>query len=161
MIVVSNTSPITNLAAIGQFDLLHKLYGEVYIPDSVWAELNADDQPWPGSVEVAGASWVERRTAGLRELVVAFERDLDRGEAEAIALAIEIGADLILLDEHEGRRIAQRHKLNVIGVLGILLDAKRRGFIDIVMPFVESLHQTAGFYLSDQIVDAVRNLAGE
>ena len=67
----------------------------------------------------------------------------------------------MLLDEHEGRRIAQRHKLYVIGVLGILLDAKQRGFIDLVMPLVESLHQTAGFYLSDQVVDAVRSLASE
>ncbi len=72
-----------------------------------------------------------------------------------------MSADLILLDEHEGRRIAQRHKLNVIGVLGILLDAKQKGFIDLVMPHVESLHRAAGFYLSDQVVDAVRNLAGE
>ena len=107
MIVVGNTSPITNLAAIGQFDLLHSLYGEVSIPDAVWTELNAHGRQWPGSAEVANASWVERRAVGNQELVVAFERDLDRGEAEAIALAVEMSADLILLDEHEGRRIAQ------------------------------------------------------
>ena len=88
MIVVSNTSPITNLAAIGQFDLLQKLYGQVYIPNAVWVELNANGRQWPGSVEVANASWVERRTVDNRELVIAFARDLDQGEAEAIALAI-------------------------------------------------------------------------
>ena len=53
MIVVSNTSPLTNLAAIGQFHLLHLLYEKTYIAEGVWAELNAYQRPWPGSAEVA------------------------------------------------------------------------------------------------------------
>ena len=53
MIVVSNTSPLTNLAAIGQFDLLHRLYGNVHLAQGVWDELNASGKPWPGSNEVA------------------------------------------------------------------------------------------------------------
>jgi predicted nucleic acid-binding protein len=161
VIAVSNTSPLTNLAAIGQFQLLHDLYDSVCIPEAVWLELNANDRQWPGSAEVASASWVERHTVNNRQLVTALEMDLDHGEAEAIALAIQLGANVVLLDEHEGRRIAQRHQLPVVGVVGILLDAKQNGYIDKVMPYVEDLHQVAGFYLSSRIIDRVRRLAGE
>ena len=61
MIVVSNTSPLTNLAAIGQFDLLHRLYSQVHIAEGVWEELNAGGRRWPGRDEVAAADWIERR----------------------------------------------------------------------------------------------------
>lgn len=60
MIVVSNTSPLTNLAAIGLFHLLHDLYGEIFIAEGVWAELNAYNQSWPGSQEVSGASRIKK-----------------------------------------------------------------------------------------------------
>ena len=105
MIVVSNTSPLTNLAAIGQFDLLHRLHGQVHIAEGVWEELNAGGRRWPGRDEVAAANWIERRPVQNRWLVAALQRDLDRGEAETIALALELGAELVLLDEREGRRL--------------------------------------------------------
>jgi predicted nucleic acid-binding protein len=130
MIVVSDTSPLTNLAAIGQFDLLHQLYGQVHIPEGVWHELSAEGKRWPGRDEVAAAGWVERRTVLNESLVMALRRDLDRGEAETIALALELQAELVLLDEREGRRAAQRLGLQVVGVVGILLEAKTKGAIE-------------------------------
>jgi hypothetical protein len=84
MIVVSNTSPLTNLAAIEQFDLLHSLYSRLHIAQGVWAELNTSGKCWPGCNEVAGAGWVKRHTVRNQELVTALRRDLDRGEAETI-----------------------------------------------------------------------------
>src|SRR5210317_233007 len=102
MIVVSNTSPLTNLAAIGQFDLLYRLYGQVHIAEGVWEELNAGGIRWPGCVEVSQASWVERHVVQNQYLVAALQRDLDRGEAETIALALQLGTDMVLLDEKEG-----------------------------------------------------------
>jgi predicted nucleic acid-binding protein len=147
MIVVSNTSPLTNLAAIGQFDLLRRLYGEVRIAQGVWEELNAGGKCWPGCAEVAQASWIERLVAQNQDLVTALRRDLDRGEAETIALALQIRADLVLLDEQEGRHAAQRLGLSVIGVLGILLEAKATSTIDAVRPHLDALRQTAGFYI--------------
>jgi len=116
MIVVANTSPLTNLAAIGQFDLLRRLYGQLHIAEGVWEELHAEGQRWPGRVEVAGADWIERHAVQNRPLVTALQRDLDRGEAETIALALEVEAGLVLLDEREGRRAAQRLGLRVIKV---------------------------------------------
>ena len=90
MIVVSNTSPLTNLAAIGQFALLQQLYGTVRVAEGVWAELNAGGKQWPGSNEVAQAEWIEQHQVRNRALVTTLCRDLDRGEAETIVLALEL-----------------------------------------------------------------------
>jgi len=161
MIVVSNTSPLTNLAAIGQFGLLKRLYGEVIIAEGVWRELNAGDKQWPGSADVAVSDWIGRRLAQDGALITTLERDLDRGEAETIALAIELKADVTLLDEREGRRAAQRLGLRVLGVVGILLAAKSRGFIQSVRPHLDALRQVAGFYIDDALYDHALSLAGE
>lgn len=60
LIVVSNTSPLTNLAAIGQFDLLQHFYSEIHIADAVWEKLNAQGKRWPGADKVAAANWIRR-----------------------------------------------------------------------------------------------------
>lgn len=159
--VISNTSPITNLAAIGEFDLLHRLYGEISIPKAVWEELHASGQDWPGSLEVENAPWVIQRIAQNSTLVEALSRDLDRGEAESIALAIELQADLVLLDEREGRRMARRLGLNVIGVLGILLEAKHKGYLPGIKPMLDRLRQTAGFFMTEDLIQGILLAAGE
>ena len=162
MIVVSNTSPLTNLAAIGQFDLFRHLYSSINIADGVWDELNARGNCWPGSKEVAGAAgWINRYSVKNQLLVDVLMRDVDRGEAESIALAIELEADLILLDEKEGRHAAQRLGLNVVGVVGMLLEAKKGGFVDNVRPHLDDLRHIAGFYLNKSIYRYVLGLAGE
>jgi predicted nucleic acid-binding protein len=161
MIVVSNTSPLTNLAAIGQFHLLHNLYAELHIADGVWIELNARGYRWPGRDAVAAATWIQRHRVGNPALITLLQRDLDRGEAETIALALDLQADLVLLDEREGRRIAQRMGLSMIGVIGILLEAKAQGQIAQVQPQLEALRHEAGFYLSVSVYQRALVLAGE
>jgi predicted nucleic acid-binding protein len=161
MIVVSNTSPLTNLAAIRQFELLHLLYAHIHIADAVWEELNSEDEQWPGSVEVAAADWIETHTVRNRPLVNVLRRDLDLGESESIALAVELGADMVLMDEKEGRHAAQRLGLNVLGVVGVLLEAKSRGFIEHARPHLDALRQTAGFYLKDSLYHSTLVLASE
>jgi uncharacterized protein len=161
MIIVSNTSPLTNLAAIGQFDLLRCLYTHIHIAPGVWKELNAKGGTWPGRDEVATANWIERHTIQNQALVIALQRDLHRGEAESIALAFEIQADLVLLDEKEARHGAQRLGLPVIGVVGILLEAKNRSLLEAIRPCLNALRQTAGFYLHQALYDQALTLAGE
>jgi uncharacterized protein len=78
MIIVSNTSPLTNLAAIGQFDLLRRLYGQIQIPDGVWSELNAFGRRWPGSLEVENANWITRQKVKDQPLITALKRDLEQ-----------------------------------------------------------------------------------
>ncbi len=161
MIVVSNTSPLTNLAAIGEFELLHHLYGGLHIAQGVWEELNAEGQTWPGRDEVATANWVARHQVQNQALVIALQRDLDRGEAESIALAVELEATLILMDEREGRHAAQRMGRYVVGVVGVLLEAKANALLGTVRPHLDNLRQAAGFYLSEPLYQQALALAGE
>lgn len=161
MIVVSNTSPLTNLAAIGQFGLLRHLYATVNIAEAVWDELNAKGTSWPGRDEVAAADWIERHTVRNRALIRALRRDLDRGEAQSIALALELDADIVLMDEKEGRRAAQRQGIRVIGVVGILLEAKAQKRIEELRPFLDALRHGAGFFLNESVYARALELAGE
>ena len=161
MIIVSNTSPLTNLAAIGLFPVLQDLYGQIVIADAVWEELNAQNKMWPGRHEVASAGWITTQTPTNQQAIIALRRDLDRGEAETIALALELEADLVLLDERDGRYAAQRFGLDVVGVLGILLEAKSKGFISHIKPHLDALRQKAGFYIHDKLYQHILFLAEE
>jgi predicted nucleic acid-binding protein len=127
------------------------LYGEIAIPEGVWKELNALEKQWPGAKDVEAASWIRRHAVKNLSLVAVLRRDLDPGEAESIALALELGADLILLDEKEGRRAAQRLGLQVMGVVGILIAAKAEHKVDLIQPYLNALRQLAGFYVSHEL----------
>nr|WP_295391747.1 hypothetical protein [uncultured Thiodictyon sp.] len=113
--VVGNTSPLTNLAAIGAMGLLERLLGRVHIAEAVQLELAAGGHHWPGRAQVAAASWVECHNVQNRSLVLALSQDLDAGESATIALGLEIGATLVLMDEREGRHRAQRMGLRTMG----------------------------------------------
>src|SRR5437870_4850849 len=107
MIIVSNTSPLTSLAAVGRFHLLPQLFSELHISEAVWDELNAEGGPWPGRDEVATASWILRHPKVNDHFVRTLLQTIDRGEAESIALAVRLGADLILLDDRDARAAAE------------------------------------------------------
>lgn len=127
----------------------------------VWQEPNARGERWPGRDEVESAGWVMRHEVKDRALVTALRRDVDLGEAETVALSLEVEADLVLLDEKEGRHAAERLGLKVIGTVGILLEAKAAGAITSVQPHLDALRHTAGFYLSDSVYRQVLLLAEE
>lgn len=161
MIVVSNTSPITNLAAIGRLELLERLYGEIQVPDAVIAELHAQGQVWPGTREVDAAAWIRPRTVANGLLVQALSRGLGAGESEAIALALELEADLVILDDSDGRKVAAGFGLQVVGVVGVLLEAKAAGAFPILEPILRALKTEAGFFLSGRLEESALRLAGE
>lgn len=161
MIVVSNTSPIMNLAIIGQLNLLNRLYGKVFIPEAVFQELSAVDSEENGLLKIQSRSWIEKRFITNRSLVDALLLDLDVGEAEAIVLAKEVNADLLLIDERRGRKIASRLGLKVIGLLGMLIEVKHRGFVSRVKPILDELIEKAGFWISSQFYKRVLCEAGE
>jgi len=160
-LVVSDTSSLTNLAAIGQFELLKRMYGFVHIAQAVWNELNANGQRWPGCDEVAAANWIRQHIPTNRLLIASLCQDLDRGESESIALALELNASFIILDERDGRHKAIQLGLKPIGVVGILLSAKSKGMIQEIKPLLYALRQKAGFYISNSLFTEVIRLAGE
>ncbi|MDJ0577538.1 MAG: DUF3368 domain-containing protein [Xenococcaceae cyanobacterium MO_234.B1] len=131
MIVISDTSVITNLAAIKHLQLLPQLYNQVIIPKAVYRELADIDPPVPGTLEVKSVSWLEVRQIKDLGTVEQLQNDvrLDPGESEAIALALELDADLLLIDERRGRAEANRLGLKIIGLLGILVEAKHQNII--------------------------------
>ena len=161
MIVVSNTSPLTNLAATGQMGLLSLLFEQIHIPDAVWQELHAGDIMWPGRKEVDAATWIKRNRVPTSPFLTELMSDLGPGEAEAISLALDLKADLILLDEKEGRRKAQRAGLRVMGVGGVLLAAKAQHHLAEVRPCLDDLRQMAGFHLSERVYQTLLAAANE
>ncbi|MCR4406840.1 MAG: DUF3368 domain-containing protein [Anaerolineae bacterium] len=151
MKVVSNASVLINLARIGELDLLRQLYGTLLIPEAVWQEVVVEGVGQPGAGQVEAASWIKTHDVANELLVRALRQDLDAGEAEAIALALEVGADLLLMDERLGRETAQHLGLRYVGLIGVLITAKRRGLIDAVKPYLDKLRDVAGFYLTDAL----------
>lgn len=155
MIVVSDTSPITNLAAIGRLDLLRPLFHSVLIPGAVAAELAACPADAPGFVDLSANDWLVVRPVVEPSVAAALSLDLDVGEAEAIALALEARADIVLMDERRGRRLARRLGLRPLGLLGILVKAKRDGAIEQVKPLLDSLISEAGFWIAPGLYSRV------
>lgn len=90
MIVVSNTSPITNLAAIDHLLLLQQLYGAIVIPQAVYNEITGVGKPVAGSIEVQTLAWIQTQHVANNALVTALQLELDQGEAEAIVLAVDL-----------------------------------------------------------------------
>jgi predicted nucleic acid-binding protein len=161
VIVVSNTSPITNLAAVGQLDLLRQLYEKVLIPQAVYEELTGSFSRQSGVLELQTLKWIETRPVADRVRVTALQMELDEGEAEAIALAKELAADLLLLDERRGRAVASRLGLRFIGLLGVLIEAKQRGSLAVIKPVLDDLMAKAGFWVSQQLYTRVLQAARE
>ena len=149
MIVASNASPLAALSFIQQLDLLRELYKTLLVPEAVCQEVAVAGAGQPGRAAVLQADWIERCSVTNRQLVIALLQDLDPGEAEAIALAVEVNADLLIMDERLGRRTAHHFGLNVVGVVGILIEAKRRGVIQEIKPYLDQLRDVAGFRISD------------
>jgi len=161
MIVVSNASPITNLNVVGRQDLLHQLYHQVYIPEAVFRELSAMDSHRLEAIAVQTIGWIEAKPVDNRSLVESLLLELDLGEAEAIILASETKADLLLLDERRGRKVASRFNIRCIGLLGILIDAKRKGLLDAVKPILDDMIAKAGFWVGSRLYARVLQDAGE
>jgi predicted nucleic acid-binding protein len=154
LIVVSDTSPVLNLARIERLEILQSLYQQVLIPPAVSEELStlmaASPRPW---LMIAVPADKER----VRELCAS----LDLGEAEAIVLAVERSAELLLIDERRGRQTALALGLKITGLLGVLADAKRAGLIGAVKPVLDELIQTARFWIGPDLYREVLLAMGE
>jgi len=161
MKVVSNASALINLARIGKLDLLRELYGQIIIPQAVWREVVVEGDGQPGADEVKSASWIKTKRVTNRHLVRALQQDLDAGESEAIALALEVEAELLLMDERLGRGTARHLGLRYVGLIGVLIEAKRKGLIRAIKPYLDALRDAAGFRVEDALYLRVLQDEGE
>lgn len=152
MIVVADTSPLNYLIRLGHPDVLREIYGRVLVPSAVLIELQHPDAPsevraWAS----APPAWLEERQ--VQQIDGSLAAELGAGEREAISLALEAKADVLLIDERAGRREAEARHIEVAGTLAVLLQASVRGYFD----FPEALKQLQqyGFRVSRAIETAM------
>jgi len=137
MRVVSDSGPLIALARVEETELLPQVYGDILIPVAVRNEVIKSDKKRPGTVSFAEAEWLKVKPVSERTILGLLHDNLDVGEREAIALTLELEADVLLMDELLGRRVASTHGLTRSGTLGILLLAKEENLIDEVGPVVD------------------------
>ena len=161
--VISDTTVLNYLALAGKFELLRLEFQKVLIPPAVLAELNArTDLPGADCARRALADgWLEIRSPHKKNVSQLLWTMLDAGELEAIALAQEIPKSLLLMDEAEGRDVAERLHLDLIGTTGILLRVRKSGLIPRLKPLLDELMQHHGFRLSRKIYNDALREAGE
>lgn len=150
MIVVADSSPLHYLILIGQTELLPRIYGDVMIPEAVVGELTAAASP----DEIR--TWMLARPPWLKVLPISLDAvaqvsaSLDLGERAAIALAEREHADLLLMDDADGRREAQRRRIRVTGLIGVLIAAAEGDLIDV--PEVLRRLDATNFYIDESLI---------
>lgn len=160
MIVVSNTTPFSELAKVGRMDLLGDIFGKVIIPQEVYNEITTGTHPAVNAVK--SANWIEVLSIRNSQQIsiLQSETNLDLGECAAIILAEELGADRVLIDEWAARKVAKSRHLPVTGTVGILLIAKHQGLIESVKPVLDEL-MAQGKRISQQLYQEVLDIAKE
>ncbi len=145
---VTNSTCLIGLERIGQLDLLPQVFSAVFAPPTVAAEVRSP------------LSWLTVQAVQNLAVVATLRTQMDAGEAEAIALAMELGDVILILDDKKARRVAQQIGLRVIGTVGMLLRAKRQGVIGEIKPLLTALIQ-ADFRIADAIIREALRLSGE
>jgi len=156
--VISNTTPIISLLKLNRLDLLQQLYNEIYIPVAVYREIE-DGKAKIYYKDLSKFDWIKIVDINDKKSVKYF-LDLDKGEAEAIVLATECNADLIILDERLGRFYAKHAELKVTGTIGVLVKAKMEGIINAVRPLLDELIEK-DVWISDKLKREILQKIGE
>ena len=158
--VVSNSSPIIHLAKIGKLSLLREYFNTIMVPESVFKECVAEGKDRKEVDAIKKAEWIRVAEVQDKKLVKLLQSSLDDGESEAIALSLESGADLILLDDSDAREKARIYGLTVTGTLGVLLRAKKDRKISSLKENIIKLRES-GFWVSDFIEERLLEASGE
>jgi predicted nucleic acid-binding protein len=158
--VISNSSPIIHLGKINQLHLLKDLFGEILIPKAVHEECVVQGKNRPEVDAIVEADWLKVHETTDKNLIKLLRSEIDQGEAESIALAIQIQAGLILLDDSEAREKARLYDLPICGTLGVLLRAKLNGKLSSLSTALTDL-QASGFWIQNNLVDRLLLEANE
>ena len=157
MIIVSDTSSISNLLQIGLIDILHVLYGEITVTPAVRRELYRLPEQ---EKQIEQIDWIKIKAPQDQRMIVKLLEEIDLGEAESIVLAIEEQAEYLLIDEYKGRLIADSYGIKIVGILGVLIQAKKQKIIPAVKPHIDQL-TGIGFRLSKKLIAKVLKELGE
>ena len=160
MTVICNATPLINFAAINRLDILKEVFGQVIIPQAVYVETTVSGFLWSQFIlQAVTSEWLQVRTVSNIDPMISPE--LDDGEREAIALALETGVDKILLDERDARKVAQSIGLRLIGTLGILLLAKEKHIIAEIKPLLDAMIDVAQYWVNQNLYEQVLRQTGE
>ena len=161
---ISDASTLIHLAKINRLALLKEFFECLTIPPAVWREVVEQGKGRSGVIEVEQArqaGWIAIVTPVDRALLKLLQRDLDDVESEVIALAIELDAKLLLLDESDARRIADLYSLSKTGIIGLLIRAKQAGYIESLKPELDKLLHPGGFWIEKKLYNRALNAVGE
>ena len=163
MLVVSDTSPLANLAILGHLDLLREQFGVVSLPPAVSRELSAlrNSGAKRGLAAAVEAGWLKAVSLPPSAPFPSELHGLDAGETEALRLALASNADRVLMDEKEGRQRAAKLGLRTIGVIGILIVARHSGRIESLAVEITRLRREAGFFVAPALERQSLVMAGE
>ena len=148
-VIISDTSCLILLDKIGELELLNKLFGIIITTSEVANEFG---QPLP--------SWVEIRQPSDKNYQSIIEATVDKGEASAIALAIEMDDCLLIIDDLKGRKFANKIGLTIIGTIGVIVDAKLTGIISSVKPVLAKIKMT-NFRITKELEAMILKRSGE
>ncbi len=156
MIVVSDSGPLIHLSRVNRLDILQVFFKEIYIPEAVYQELTSIEEDLPGSSEIKTFDWIKNKSVDKNTAKQILMEYLDEGESEAILLAKDLDADLLLIDDLAGRRTATTHGLKVMGTLGILDKASEENMIQNLEKVVTELRKK-GFWMDDELFEKIVN----
>jgi predicted nucleic acid-binding protein len=160
MIVISDTSCISNLLLIGQLDLLQKIYSQIIIPPAVYSEILELEKNGKDLNHFRSQKWILVEQNFPRKISSLPPKNIDPGEAEALDLAIYIKADRLLIDERKGSALAKQLGITTIGLLGILKIAKENNLISSVKILLDQLIEN-NFWLSNELYKLVLKSVNE
>lgn len=163
MRVASDTAPLSTLAQMGWLDWLRQRWGEVIAPEAVWAELGKMKDPVTTAAldSARHDGWLRILPASNVRLTNSLLEEIDPGEAETIALALEIGAEFVMIDDRVARESAKRHGLRLAGTMSMVIWAKRQGIIPSARDAALLVRQRTRFFLSDDFIEEIAHEAGE
>ncbi len=161
MIIVSDTSPVSNLILIERLDILQKLFSGIIVPPAVDAEIRALKQFGKDLSKYENAEWIEIVFPRNQQKLQTFKNKLDEGEAQAIVVALETNCDLLLMDERIGTSVARQEGLMTIGLVGVLIKAKEEKTIERVGEVLSELKNQAGFWIGEKLERKILEEIGE
>jgi uncharacterized protein len=145
---------------LNKLDLLERLFGNIILPPAVaWELLRPPERFRP--IDPGLYHYLKVLPPQNISQVLKFQETLDVGEAEALVLAIEKNADFVLMDESLGRNVAQELGMTPLGLVGILLRAKERNFVDSIIPLIDSLQSDLDFFKSPSLRQDIILRSGE
>lgn len=161
MDIIVNATPLINFASINRLDILKSLFSKIIVPSQVWEEVVTKASEYETSKVIKSADFITVKKAKDEILYKTLLMDINKGEAEAIVLALETKAELVILDEKEARDYAEYYGLNFTGTVGCLLKAKREDIINKIKPMLDNIMIKGNFWLSDDVYNKAIELAKE